>query len=210
MGRGGPDLKNFGAFILALLLANPAAAAAPPQADFARWVHAAPGRAKDVQAFETYLRRQGIGAVLPLSQLLLNASSWRECGVAPYSLAPRALWPNVVPTLRFIRARIVPALGPVAAVSGYRAPDLNKCAGGAPRSAHALYYALDLTPVRFSDRDKMIAAMCKLHARFGPAAHAGLGFYQGMRFHIDTNGFRRWGSDYHSTTSPCVALEQKT
>ena len=37
-----------------------------------------------------------------------------------------------------------------------------------------------------------------------------LGFYQGMRFHIDTNGFRRWGSDYHTATSPCVALEQKT
>ena len=147
--------------------------------------------------------------MLPLRQLLLNASSWRACNVAPYSLAPRELWPNVVPTLRFIRARIVPTLGPVAALSGYRDPILNTCAGGAPKSAHALFYALDLTPLRFKDRDKMIAAMCALHARYGPAAHAGLGFYQGLRFHIDTNGFRRWGSDYHTATSPCVALEQK-
>jgi hypothetical protein len=198
------------AFLVGLLLAGAPAYAARGHDDFISWVHGAPGRAQQVQAFELYLKRAGVGGVLPLSQILLNASSWRACGVAPYSLAAAALWPNVVPTLRFIRARIVPALGPVAAVSGYRDPDLNKCSGGAPKSAHALYYALDLTPLRFKDRDKMIALVCKLHARFGPAAHAGLGFYQGMRFHIDTNGFRRWGSDYHTATSPCVALEQKT
>ena len=198
------------AVLLEVLLANVPAHAARGHDDFISWVHGAPGRAQQVQAFELYLKHAGVGGVLPLSQILLNASSWRACGVPPYSLAPAALWPNVVPTLRFIRARIVPALGPVAAVSGYRDPDLNKCSGGAPKSAHALYYALDLTPLRFKDRDKMIALVCKLHARFGPAAHAGLGFYQGMRFHIDTNGFRRWGSDYHTATSPCVALEQKT
>ena len=197
------------ALCASLLLPSGQAQAARGPDDFAAWVHAAPGRAAQVQAFETYLRRAGVGAVLPLSQLLLSASSWAACGVAPYSLAPRALWPNVVPTLRFIRARIVPVLGPVAAVSGYRDPVLNKCAGGAPKSAHALYYALDLKPLRLSNRDKMIAAVCKLHARFGPAAHAGLGFYEGLRFHIDTNGFRRWGSDYHAATSPCVALETK-
>ena len=193
-----------------MLLANGAACAAPPQGDFVRWVHAVPGRAKDVQAFELYLRRQGVGGILPLSQLLLDASSWAACGAQPWSLAPRTLWPNVVPTLRFIRSRIVPTLGPVAALSGYRDPELNKCSGGAPKSAHALYYALDLTPLRFKDRDKMIAAVCRLHARFGARAHVGLGFYQGMRFHIDTDRFRRWGSDYHSATSPCAALEQKT
>ncbi len=191
----------------ALLAAAPVRAA--PPGDFVAWVHAAPGRAAQVQAFEQYLKHAGVGGVLPLSQILLDASSWRACHVAPYSLAPRELWPNIVPTLRFIRARIVPALGPVAALSGYRDPDLNTCSGGAPKSAHALFYALDLTPLRFKDRGKMIAAVCALHARFGPAAHAGLGFYQGMRFHIDTNGFRRWGSDYHTATSPCAALEQK-
>ncbi|MEI9885385.1 MAG: D-Ala-D-Ala carboxypeptidase family metallohydrolase [Rhizomicrobium sp.] len=191
---------------MGLLLAAPAAAAPPPQSDFVRWAHGAPGRFQEVQAFEAYLRRQGVAGILPLSQLLLNASSWRACGVAPYSIAPRALWPHVVPTLRFVRARLVPALGPVAALSGYRDPDLNTCSGGAPRSAHAQYYALDLTPLRFKDRGKMIAAVCRLHARFGAKAHVGLGFYQGMRFHIDTSGFRRWGSDYHAATSPCAVL----
>jgi hypothetical protein len=186
--------------VAALLAAGPAEAA--PPGDFVAWVHAAPGRAAEVQAFEQYLKHAGVGGVLPLSQILLNASSWRICKVAPYSVAPRDLWPNIVPTLRFIRARIVPTLGPVAALSGYREPALNTCSGGAPKSAHALFYALDLTPLRFKDRDKMIAAVCALHAKFGPAAHAGLGFYQGTRFHIDTNGFRRWGSDYTPPPRP--------
>jgi Peptidase M15 len=180
------------------------------QDDFVRWVHAAPGRAVQVQTFEAYLRRQGVGSVLPLSQLLLNASSWRACVDAPYSLPPRDLWPHVVPTLRFIRTRIVPALGPVAAVSGYREPALNTCAGGAAQSAHALYYALDLVPLRPIDRSRMIAVVCKVHARYGAAANVGLGFYQGLRFHIDTHGFRLWGSDYHVATSPCVAPERKS
>lgn len=185
------------------------AAPPTPQGDFIAWVHAVPGRPEQVQAFETYLRRAGVVGILPLSQLLLNSSSWKTCSDAPYSLAPPELWANIVPTLRFIRARIVPALGPVAALSGYRSPDLNKCSGGAPKSAHALFYALDLTPLKFTDRDKMIAAVCALHAKYGPAAHAGLGFYAGMRFHIDTNGFRRWGTDYRTATSPCIALEAR-
>jgi len=194
------------AFLLGLsgLLLFAAPAAAADQDDFVRWENAVPGRADNVRAFETYLREQGVGDILPASQLLLNASSWRACGVAPYSLPPRDLWSHVVPTLRFIRERIVPALGPVAAVSGYRDPGLNKCAGGATKSAHALYDALDLTPLHVTDRNAMIAEVCQLHARYGQEARVGLGFYQGMRFHIDTNGYRRWGSDYHSSTSPCV------
>jgi hypothetical protein len=117
---------------------------------------------------------------------------------------PRALWPNVIPTLRFIRDQIVPALGPVTAVSGYREPQLNACAGGATHSAHALYFALDLVPEKTMTRSDLIATVCRLHARFGAAYHVGLGFYQGLRFHIDTHGFRRWGADWLSATSPCV------
>lgn len=190
------------------LLAAPVKAARP-QTDFARWVLAKPGRPAEVRAFEQYLRKQGVLGILPLSQVLLNASMWAECTSAPYSLPPKDLWPHVVPTLRFIRSRIVPTLGPVAALSGYRDPELNKCAGGAPKSAHALYYALDLTPLRIKDRDKMIEKVCALHARFGRQAHAGLGFYKGMRFHIDTYGYRMWGSDYHAATSPCLTPEER-
>jgi hypothetical protein len=190
---------------LGLLMAMPSARAADDP--FAAWEHETAGRAGDVHAFELFLKRQGVAGILPTSQLLLDASSWRACGEEPYSLPPRELWANVVPTLRFIRQHVVPALGPVAAVSGYRSPELNACAGGAPKSAHALYYALDLTPLEVTDRNKMIAEVCQIHARYGAAAHVGLGFYSGLRFHVDTHGYRLWGTDYHAATSPCVTLQ---
>jgi hypothetical protein len=190
--------------LLVVSIALGSANAEAPDSGFEQWSHAATGRAEDVHAFQAYLQRQGVGGVLPLAQLLRNATSWRSCVASPYILPPRALWPNVVPTLRFINAHIVPALGPVAAVSGYRSPQLNACAGGAAHSAHALYFALDLVPEKAMTRGELIAAVCLLHARFGAAYHVGLGFYQGLRFHIDTYGFRRWGADWRSATSPCV------
>jgi len=198
------------AFILliAILIGFEPAMAEPTDDAFSHWAHADDGRAGQVQAFGAYLSQQGVGDVLPVSQLLLNATSWRNCVDSPYSMPPRALWKNVVPTLKFIASYIVPALGPVQAVSGYRSPALNKCAGGAAHSAHALYYALDLTPLRSMERSELIDSVCRLHARFGAAAHVGLGFYEGLRFHIDTFGFRRWGSDYHSATSPCATLHK--
>lgn len=194
-------------FLMGALSGFGSASAAQSDTAFAHWVHAASGRPQQVQAFEAYLKQQHVGDVLPVSQLLLNATSWRNCVDAPYSLPPRALWPHVVPTLRFIDTYVVPALGPVAAVSGYRSPQLNACAGGAAHSAHALYFALDLTPLAITDRSEMIASVCGLHARFGARSHVGLGFYPGLRFHIDTHGFRRWGADYHSATSPCATAK---
>ena len=198
-------MRRVACTLLVAVLFGLVPAKAEPLADaYAHWLDAAPGRGAEVQAFKNYLEQQGVGGVLPVSQLLLNATSWQGCVAAPYSLPPRALWPNVIPTLRFIRDQIVPALGPVTAVSGYREPQLNACAGGATHSAHALYFALDLVPEKTMTRSDLIATVCRLHARFGAAYHVGLGFYQGLRFHIDTHGFRRWGADWHSATSPCV------
>jgi uncharacterized protein YcbK (DUF882 family) len=122
----------------------------------------------------------------------------------PYSLAQRAYWPHIVNTLRYIRDEIVPAIGPVQVESGYRDTALNNCSGGASHSAHAQFYALDLEPVRSIDRSVLIARVCAIHARYGAADHIGLGFYDHVRFHIDSRSFRRWGSDYHAGTSPCA------
>ena len=47
------------------------------------------------------------------------------------------------------------------------------------------------------------------HARYGPAATAGLGFYTYTRFHVDTRSFRRWGSaGPQGNESPCAVLER--
>ena len=52
----------------------------------------------------------------------------------------------------------------------------------------------------------MIRNVCGAHRRRGQAYQAGLGFYSGLRFHVDSSGYRRWGPDGSSATSPCVTI----
>jgi len=193
----------------AITLVSAAASARPAEAPAASvevyrtWLAEKAGRAADVRAFELYLAHQGVGGVFPTYQLLRSESSWAQCGGRPFALAPRALWPHVVRTLSFIRAWIVPKTGSLEVVSGYRDPTFNACAGGAPQSAHIGFWALDLVPIGPIRREDMVARLCAVHAAHGAAAHIGLGFYAGMRFHIDSWAFRRWGADRHSASSPC-------
>ena len=180
-------------------------ARAQAQGDFAVWTAAAPERAGEVATFESYLRERGVGEVLPAEELLRNATSWRACKLEwPWSMPPRDLWGHIVPTLKFVRDEVVPKIGPVSVESGWREPKLNACAGGAGHSAHAQFYALDLIPQRAVSQKTLIEAICRAHRERGRAANVGLGFYGGVRFHVDTKGFRRWGSDNHSGTSPCT------
>lgn len=173
--------------------------------DFQSWLQDDPSRPGEVAAFEAYLRQSGVSDVLPSDELLRNATSWQSCKLAwPYSMPPRALWPHIVPTLKFVRDEVVPSIGPVSVESGYREPKLNACAHGAAKSAHAQFYALDLVPEKAVTQKGLIAAVCKVHREGGKAFNVGLGFYGGVRFHVDTKGFRRWGSNNHSGTSPCA------
>ncbi len=172
---------------------------------FDSWLDKVPSRRAEVHDFEAYLAQQGVAGVLPTQEILLNDTSWSECHMdGPYSIAERAYWPHIVGTLRYIHDEIVPTIGPVQVDSGYREVALNRCSAGAPHSAHAQFYALDLEPVRAIDRSTLIAKVCANHAHYGAEYHIGLGFYDATRFHIDSRSFRRWGSDYHTGTSPCV------
>jgi hypothetical protein len=182
----------------------PIAGIAPQQdADlFAAWRL---GAAKDdVTAIEAYFRKEGVGHVLPLADILRSDARWRTCKAGqPFAVPPRRLWPSMVPTLRYIRGVLVPVTGPVRVVSGYRDPVANACFKGASASKHLHFAALDLTPVRPLSRTELIAKLCPLHARTGARFAVGLGIYKVTRFHIDTAGHRRWGADYHAGSSPC-------
>ena len=148
--------------------------------------------------------------VLPTWQMLRTASMWRECGGEPFEVPPHTFWPDMIRTLRFIRDRVRPVVGPVEAVSGYRNPALNACARGSGRSAHLDYFALDLIPVQPMTRRQLFERVCPMHARYGPAAEAGLGFYTFLRFHIDTRSFRRWGSAGPAgNESPCASRARR-
>ena len=182
-------------------------ALAPGQtpADFGAWLERSPAHRARLAAFRDRLRAEGVDNVVPLWQLVRTSSSWRQCGAEPFEVAPADKWPNIVTTLKFVRDKVVPAVGPVEALSAYRNEGLNACSDGAPRSAHRLFFALDLTPIRAEvSRAGMIHDICAAHAREGRAYNAGLGFYSGRRFHVDSNGYRKWGPNGSGASSPCV------
>jgi len=176
----------------------------PSTSSFDAWVRAAPGRDAAVKDFAAFLSQQDVENIIPTEQLLRTATDWKHCGAAEFSVPPRTQWPHIVGTLIYIRDQVKPQIGELRAVSGYRPPALNKCAQGGPRSADLLFSALDLEPLDATiNRSDLIERICKIHAASGQKNHIGLGFYAGVRFHIDSIGFRRWGADHHSRTSPC-------
>jgi hypothetical protein len=165
------------------------------------WYLAAPWRAAQVKAFNDYLGGAQVAGIVPTWQLFRTATSWQECGAQPFEVPPAEEWPHIVQTLRYVRDYVIPAVGPVEPVSVYRNPMLNQCAGGAPESAHKLDSAIDMVPLRPTDRLTLMRTLCGIHTRHGADYRAGLGFYAYLRFHIDSTKFRRWNMD------PAVAAE---
>ena len=174
--------------------------------DFAAWVGRSPANFQQAAAFRSYLAAQGLESVVPLWQLTRTSSSWRQCGAEPFEVPPQDKWDRIVTTLKFVRDEVVPAVGQVEPLSAYRNEKLNACSDGAPKSAHREFFALDLTPVNQAvGRADMVRSVCAAHARDGRAYDAGLGFYSGKRFHVDSSGFRKWGPNGKGATSPCVS-----
>jgi len=198
-----------------LSLAGLAALAAPvraqevaegqAEADYHAWLAKSPAARAQVIAFKQFLGMEKVEDVLPTWQLVRTASMWRECAGPRFEVAPFAEWQHVAKTLRFVKNHVQPVLGEVEALSGYRNAELNRCARGAPESAHRHFYALDLTPLRPVSREGMIRSLCAIHGFRGAGYDIGLGFYSGRRFHVDSKGFRKWGPDGKGATSPCNA-----
>ena len=183
------------------------ASLAPGQSkvDYYAWLARSPDNVRQVRAFHDYLAVRGVENIVPVWQLIRTSSSWRECGAGRFEVAPADKWDNIVTTLTFVRDQVQPRIGAVEALSVYRNETLNRCSHGAPQSAHRLLFALDLSPVDEKvSRPAMIRGICAAHAATGRRYDAGLGFYTGMRFHVDSSGFRKWGANGKGATSPCV------
>lgn len=179
---------------------NPAApyvTAGQDEPGYRAWVARSPVRATQVAAFHNYLGQAGVAYVVPTWQLLRTASDWQRCGAEPFDVPPLSEWANVVNTLRYVRDYVVPAVGRVEAVSAYRNPMLNRCAGGAPKSVHQHLSAIDLVPLSPISRDEMMRRLCPAHATEGRRWSVGLGFYTKYRFHVDSWKFRTWGRNDH-------------
>jgi len=214
-------------FALLLCLAGSAAGAEPPkwvpgmpwaplepyvvigqdEPGYRNWYLASPSHGTQVKALNDYLMTYGVGGVVPTWQLLRTASDWYKCGAPAFEVPPPEEWPNVVQALRYVRDQVIPTLGPVEPVSVYRNPSLNQCAGGARESAHRFMQAVDMVPLRPITRDAMIQKLCAIHARSGQGYGVGLGFYVGLRFHVDSRKFRTWGTNDEGTIACARSFE---
>lgn len=161
---------------------------------YRRWVAANPLRATYVKSFNDYLVGNGVGGVVPTWQLLRTASDWLKCGDQPFEVPPTEHWPNIVHALRYVGAFVEPVIGPVEPVSGYRNPALNVCAKGAATSTHLTGGAIDMVPLRPVSRAQLMVLLCRVHVASGTWNNIGLGFYKGLRFHIDARKAREWGT----------------
>jgi hypothetical protein len=181
--------------------AAPYITAGQDEPGYRSWYLAAPWRAAQVKQFNDYLVAADVGGIVPTWQLFRTATMWKECGGEPFEIPPTVEWPHIVQTLRYIHDYVIPEVGPVEPVSGYRNPSLNQCAGGAPESAHKHYSAIDLVPLKQITREDLMKTLCAGHSEHGAPYNAGLGFYAFLRFHIDSTKFRRWNMD------PAVAAQ---
>lgn len=173
---------------------------------YRRWVAGDVSRPIRIKAFNDYLVTHGVGGVAPTWQLVRTASDWWKCSGQPFEVPPTAHWPNIVHALRFIGAFVEPAVGEVEVVSAYRNPALNRCAGGAATSTHLTGGGIDMVPVRPVAREALMVALCRVQLDKGWWNGIGLGFYKGLRFHIDARKSREWGTAGAAGGHGCAAV----
>ncbi len=141
-----------------------------------------------------------LGAYLEGHGVDMNFTSPEELtrmNTGAHAIPPRALWANIVPTLILWQERIRGPLGFPMKLGGYRPVDYNKAVGGAPRSQHQWFAALDVRPVKDHNTKANRRALAHAGARVyldSPAdLKVGFGAYGAptpSNIHLDTR-FRR-------------------
>src|SRR3954471_17162938 len=204
------QIIRFAALALAPLFAlfpSPAAADELPEgqgkADYLAWLARDPGARAEVLSFKSYLEAADVEDVGPTWELVGPARMWRQWEGPRFEVAPMTEWTHIARTLQFVRNHVEPVIGAVEVVSGFRDEGLNKCAHGAPQSAHRHFYAIDMVPLGDVSRPGLMKSLCRIHDLRGRDYDIGLGFYSGVRFHVDSQRFRAWGADGKAATSPC-------
>lgn len=199
-----PHMRNIAIALMLLMLAFAPTSCSiirpSPEARYKKW-HA--NHASDVREYRTFLQDNDSADTVPMHALLRTARRWRLCGNIEFATPPPELWPNMPPTLRVVaQLRDAGILDTTLARSVYRDEAMNTCAGGSSGSKHRENRAIDFDLPPNTDN---VARLCEFWRTQGPALNLGLGFYTPTAIHLDTAGFRTWGSDYHRGTSLCIA-----
>lgn len=139
-----------------------------------------------------FLARSGVDHVVPIHELLQQGTDWSTHRQPRYAIPPQHLWPNMVRTLKLIDRFIIPAVGPIEVVSGFRSPVYNQLARGARQSKHMEFSALDVISRSGASRNTLHNRLIRVWNVHGGQLDMGLGLYGSGRFHIDTSGYRKW------------------
>lgn len=185
------------------------------KASFDIWVAADPQRRSEFGDFTQFLERAGVGSVVPVWQLMrtdINRS--RSCARPQFLIPPREDWGNIVPVLTLLRDHVVETVGEVEVQSSFRTVEFNTCVGGASKSRHLDFSAVDLIAVDAIPNRELFRRLCALQKRIGPRSQMGLGAYfdpqrpdvSNGRFHIDASGYRSWGYSKRSDSSACHSI----
>jgi uncharacterized protein YcbK (DUF882 family) len=201
-GRTRRQMRQLATLILLILLILSSTAAVAldvrSASTFTTW------RAKNepsVSQFQAHLESEKLHQVMELRELLKSSSSWQTCNAEPYAVPPQERWSAVLSVLRLIRELTRQGvLGVFTVHSAYRGPELNTCSGGAAGSAHHRAFAVDITPADGEDPTSKLCNFWRDHGR-----HWAMGFsrYPSGRVHIDTAGYRTWGSDRTGKSAVC-------
>lgn len=171
---------------------------------FKKWLAANPNKAKQVLDYQKFLDKNNVGSVFPMRELLQGCASNPLKPHLAFDMPPKSTWPNIVPTLKWFKAYVEPEIGEVRIYHGYRNLEANKeCGSKSP--VHPANTAIDIVPMNEIDPAKIERKMCDVFRKYGRQNRVGMGFYGVGLIHIDTRGFRSWGPDTRSKTSPCPA-----
>ena len=165
-------------------------AAASPKA-FEKFLDESNNRAAYTR-LQHFLYINKVDGVVPSYQLLRQGSDWQKVGEPAFAIPPEKDWATMVDTLRVLRDQVIPRIGPVTVLSGWRTQKYNAKAGGSRRSKHMHFCGLDMVPERDYTRSQLVPMLRNIHSKSGKRWNMGLGIYSGVRFHIDTCGYRSW------------------
>ena len=125
----------------------------------------------------------------------------------PFEVPPTSEWANIVATLRLCRLVYRPGDRPGRAGVGLSQPRAQRLRRRrrrqhAPRDGRGRH-----RPAAARSRAMaLMQGLCAIHVANADVTNAGLGFYKGLRFHIDARKYREWGTQGMHGGFGCVAV----
>ncbi|OED38349.1 hypothetical protein AB833_20020 [Chromatiales bacterium (ex Bugula neritina AB1)] len=140
--------------------------------------------ARYANQFSAFLSEHGLRRVAGGDLLYLgNEDTFGECREKNH-VPPKELWSNIIPAAKALELIRAETRQSITVVSAYRSGEFNTCIGGAPRSHHLTFQALDLTS---SSLDSAALAKVVKELRAEGKFTGGVGMHEKF-LHLDGRG----------------------